>query len=160
MEGGLPPSCAGGRRCSTGGGVCGNEANVLSGAYITAKKAGDELTAKQHLSMLVSIPGMTEARAMELCSERTALVPEMKVFVTQPGNHLVTGVFESLMSSSSSSTPVAALVTGVSVVDLCRLCSGGGCSGRGRRFSGGGGGGGRVVVVGGGGCSTGGSWWR
>ena len=64
---------------------------------------------------------------MELCSERTPLVPGMKVFVAQQGSHLVTGVFESLVgsSSSSSSNPVAALVTGVGVVDLCRLYSAG-----------------------------------
>jgi hypothetical protein len=52
-----------------------------------------------------------------------------------------TGVFESLAGSSSSSTPVAALVTDAGVVDFCRICSGGGCSGRGRHFSGSRGGG-------------------
>jgi hypothetical protein len=69
------------------GGGGGGGANVLSRAYINAKKTRDECAAKQHLSMRVTLQGMTEARAMEMCSERTPLVPGMTVVVIQLGNH-------------------------------------------------------------------------
>jgi hypothetical protein len=103
------------------------------------------------------LQGMTEARAMEMCSERTPLVPGMTVVEIQLGNHELTDVFESLVSSSSSNSSsssgtsaststsststntttttasvsgnsnssgialLAALVTGVGVVDVSRV---------------------------------------
>jgi hypothetical protein len=106
-----------------GGAGGGGGAKVLSRAYINAKKARDECAAKQHLSMLVSLQGMTEARVMELCSERTPLVPGMTVIVIQAGNHEVTGVFESLSAApaapvpaTTQAPPVSAAATTVAVV--------------------------------------------
>jgi hypothetical protein len=98
-----------------GGGGGGGVANVLSRAYINAKKARDECAANQHLSMLVSLQGMTEARVMEMCSERTPLVPGMTVVVIQLGNYELAGVFESLVSSSSSSSSNSSNTTTTSV---------------------------------------------
>jgi hypothetical protein len=100
------------------------EANVLSRAYIIAKNARDECAAKQHLSMRVTLQGMTEARAMEMRSERTPLVPGMIVVVIQPGNLELAGVFEFLVSSSSSSSSGAHLAASAAVVGSTGSCRG------------------------------------
>jgi hypothetical protein len=88
---------------------------VLAKAYIFAVQSNMKEVAKQHLSVVVKMVGVTEEQAMKACTtERKALSVGDEVDVVMSGNKMAKGKVEAVLAGE-------VIVTGVGTVDAERV---------------------------------------